>query len=334
STVTVSTLQKFADQQVIAHGFLPTRQGGTTNVVINHAPSAGPFAGNLNYVEAIVSESTSTFFANILGWVSMTPVGTAVAGAGNPSACVIVLEDLTIGNTTFTLNGCGADVGGDLTGDNPNSRIAGSPTPPVGVTGTCSGTCTNMGDLTTGGPAAEDPLAGLVLPTAPNPSTCVAGTAATLPSGCYTSIASTVTTLSGGGNGIYYVTGPVNIGNLSGSNVLIFLTGAGRILSGNNNELHLSGRTSGPYTGIAIFQDPANASNFATGNHFTLDVTGAIYMPGADVDFPNHLTFSASTCSMFIAKSLAVRNGSGAVSNNGCASTFGGAAYLKASIAQ
>ncbi|MNC92757.1 hypothetical protein D3C83_92410 [compost metagenome] len=61
---------------------------------------------------------------------------------------------------------------------------------------------------------------------------------------------------------------------------------------------------------------------------------GAIYMPGTDVDIANHLTFSAGTCTLFIARSLSIRNGSGAVSGSGCASAFGGAAFLTASIAQ
>ena len=329
-TVTLASLEKFADQQVSAHGFQPTRLGGTTNVVVNHGPSSGPFAGNVNYVEAIVSESTSTFFANILGWLSMTPLAKSVAGAGNPAACMILQQDLTIGNTTLTLNGCGVAVGDDLIGENPNSRITGSPLPPVGVTDTCAGPCANMGDLTMGAPLPDDPFLGLAAPAMPS-GPCTAGTAATLSPGCYSGIADTVTTLS---PGIYYVTGPVNVGNLSGNNVLIYLTGAGQILAANNRELHLSGRTSGPYTGIAIFQDPSNANNFNTGNAFTLDVNGAIYMPGADVVFNNHLIFTAGTCNMFIAKSLAIRNGSGSVSNTGCAAAFGGAAFLTASIAQ
>ncbi|HUR21464.1 MAG TPA: pilus assembly protein TadG-related protein [Vicinamibacterales bacterium] len=333
-SVSLTSLEKFADQQVIAHGFVPTRQGGTTSVVVNHGPSAGAFAGNVNYVEAIVSESTSTFFANILGWISMTPLASAVAGAGNPSACLMTEEDMAIGNTALTLNGCGVGIGGDLSGTNPNARIVGAPTPIVGVTGVCTGTCTAMGSLTTGAPATVDPLEGLALPTAPDPSTCIAGVAATLPAGCYTSIASTVTTLSGGGDGIYYITGPVNIDNLSGTNVMLYLTGAGHLQAANNKQLHLSGRTSGTYTGIAIFQDPTNPSNFDTGNNFALDVKGAIYMPGTDVDFPNGLTFTATTCTLFIAKSLTIRNGNGSINNSGCAGAFSGAAFLTASIAQ
>ena len=330
-SVSQSSLEKFADQQIIAHGFQPARLGGTASIVVNRPPLSGTFVGNTNYVEVIASESTSTFFANILGWISMTPLATAVAGAGNPSACMIIEDDLTIGNTALVMNGCGVSVGDDLEGTNPNARIVGTPTPSVGVGGTCSGTCSGMGILTTNAPSVPDPLEGLVPPVSPDPSTCTAGVAATLNPGCYTSIGPTVTTLN---PGIYYVTGTIQIENLTGTNVMIYLTGAGHLTSNNNKQLHLTAPTSGPYTGIAIFQDPTNVSNFDAGNNFLLDVSGAIYMPGTDVDFPNALTFSSTTCTLFIAKSLKVRNGNGSISNSGCAAAFGGAAFLTASIAQ
>ena len=327
--VSQASLEAFADQQVGAHGFVSTRLGGTTSVVINRGPSSGPFAGNVNYVEAIVSEATSTFFGTLLGFVSMTPLATAVAGAGNPNACMIVMDDMTIGNTALTLSGCGLSVGGDLTGDNPNALVTGTPTPDVGVTGTCSGTCTGMGRLTTGAPTPIDPLAGLAAPT--NPGGCIAGVAATLNPGCYTSIGPTVTTLN---PGIYYVTGIVDIGNLSGNGVMIYLTGAGQLTGEQNQAIHLTAPTSGPYTGIAIFQDPSDANNFEVKNSFTIDVFGAIYMPGVDVEFKNHLIFTATGCNLFIAKSLTIKNGSGSISNTGCASAYGGAVFLNASIAQ
>jgi Flp pilus assembly protein TadG len=331
SAVTQAALEAFADQQVAAHGLTPTRQSGTTSVIINRPPTTGAFAGNASYVEAIVSEPTSMFFGRILGWASMTPGAISVAGAGNPSNCLIINEDMGIGNMTVTLNGCGAGIGGNLAGNNPNSTITGSPTPPVGVSGTCTGTCTSMGALATGAPAPTDPLAGLAAPTAPDPVTCVPGSGTTLNAGCYTSIPASVTTLN---PGIYYVTGTVNIDNLTGSGVMIYLTGAGQLDGENNSSLNLTAPTSGPYTGIAIFQDKLNTSEFKLKNQFTLNVSGAIYMPGVDVDFKNTVSFTNTNCTLFIAKSLKIKNGNGALSNSGCAATFGGAIFLNASIAQ
>jgi hypothetical protein len=57
-------------------------------------------------------------------------------------------------------------------------------------------------------------------------------------------------------------------------------------------------------------------------------------MPGVDVEFKNALTFTLTNCSLFVAKSLTIKNGNGSLSNAGCGSAFGGAAFLNASIAQ
>ena len=102
-----------------------------------------------------------------------------------------------------------------------------------------------------------------------NPGGCIAGVAVTLSPGCYTSIATTVTTLNSGN---YYVTGPVNINNLSGSQVMIYVAPGGSLTAGNGKSLTLTAPTSGTYSGIAIFQDRSNTSNFDTGNNFTLSV--------------------------------------------------------------
>src|SRR5689334_20931616 len=37
--VSQASLEKFADQQIIAHGFQPARLGGTANVVVNRPPT-------------------------------------------------------------------------------------------------------------------------------------------------------------------------------------------------------------------------------------------------------------------------------------------------------
>ena len=43
-SVSLTSLEKFADQQIIAHGLSPARLGGTTSLVVNRGPSAGTFA--------------------------------------------------------------------------------------------------------------------------------------------------------------------------------------------------------------------------------------------------------------------------------------------------
>jgi len=331
TTVSQGSLEAFADQQVATHGFSPARLGGTATVVINHPPSAaaGALAGNPNFVEAIVSEQTDTFFAKIIGWAQLTPAARAVAGTGNPANCLITMQNLDIGNSEIDTNGCSVAVGGNLGGTNPNAEITGTPVPTVAVTGTCSGTCGAMGTLTTGAPPPTDPLAGMAAPS--NPGGCVAGTAATLTAGCYTSIASTVTTLNAG---IYYITGQVDVGNLTGSNVMLFLAPGAQLTAQNNKSLTLTAPSSGTFKGVAIFQDRTNTNDIDIKNNFTLTVTGAVYFPGADITIKNSLLIANTTCTLFISKSLNVFNGSGNFTNSGCASLYGGAAYLTVTIAQ
>jgi Flp pilus assembly protein TadG len=354
-----ANMQAFAEQQVSAHGFTPSSCGSTgvgdVSLCLYNPPLAAdvkdPSFASSNYVEAKLSRKTSTFFAKVLGFANMSPGALAVAGTSNNLGCIITLgssgtppNSLEVGNSVLTLNGCNAEVGGSLNAYNPNSTINGAPIPSVGVVGPICAGCSDcltptslrcIGKSTLGAPMPSDPLLRLVAPVNPNPGGCAAGVTPTLPPGCYTSIASSVNTLTPGG--IYYVTGPVNFGNnhnLTGTEVMIYLTGSGAINAGNNSGLHLKAPTSGPYTGIAIFQDPTDHYDFTTGNSFVLDVDGAIYMPGADVNISNHLNFAGTNCTLFIAHSLHIANGSGQMTNAGCASTFGGAAFLSVSIAQ
>ena len=125
-----------------------------------------------------------------------------------------------------------------------------------------------MGKLTTGAPMPTDPLAGLPPPPQAGVG-CpagIVGVGPTLDPGCYTNI-SGVSLLN---PGIYYVTGTFNAGDVTGVGVMIYLTGMGKIRMGNNTQLTLSAPTSGPYEGIAIFQDPSDTQNFDADNHVTI----------------------------------------------------------------
>ncbi len=337
SSILQADMEAFADREVAAHGFSPTRLGGTTTVTVNHPPIVAT-GFNDQFVEVLVSEDTSTFFAKIIGRASMTPGASAVAGSGNPSNCLITNQNLTIGggNTQITLNGCGAGVGGNLSvGNGASTGISGTPSPPVAVTGTCSGQCGvgHAGTLTTGTPPPTDPLAGLA--PYPNPNGCQIGNTSSITPGCYSQITSNVHTLQAGN---YYVTGDVTIGNnstLAGDHVMIFLTGAGRInVTGNNANLTLTAPTSGTYKGIAIFQDVTDTNNWVAGNSFTLNITGVIYMPGTDVIFNNNPNFVSTQCNLFLSKSLNLGNGTGTFTNSGCSSLYGGAAFLTVTIVQ
>jgi Putative Flp pilus-assembly TadE/G-like len=361
---TSSDLWTFGQHEVAILGLTPVNPCDATSgtaLCVNRPPTAGPYAGNPNFVEAIVSApSTATFFGRVLGWMTGNPGARAVAGTVNPADCVIIKEDLEIGNFEFHLDGCSLSVGGELACTNPTSTVQGSPTPSVNVTG-ASSDCNpdpympGLNDNT--GVAPIDPLAGKLpavsWPDAtlfPGSTTCIAGTTPVLTPGCYNNISPAVTTLLPGN---YYMTGTVNIDHLSGDDVFLYLTNectdpscgpGGRFnVIDMNKTLHLTAHTAGPYTGIAVWQHASDTNPFScitcpggnTPNSFRLEWSGALYMPGVDQEFKNHVEFvPLNGCALYITRNLTVKNGNGSMTNTNCAALFGGAAFLSIAVTE
>ena len=322
-------LQAFANREVVAHGFTPAPDGDA-DVVVTTPPDDGAFAGQPKFVKVVVSRTTATFFARVLGWANLRPGARAVAGTSQPEYCFITMDDLNVGNDTWTLNGCNVGVGGDLNVLPSGVVIQGSPTPFVGVSGTCTGPCSQAGSLSTGAPAPIDPMAGLAAPTVSGPCG-PAPVTNPLPGGCYTTIPTGVTTLQSGAT--FKVTGLWRPDSVTGSNVLIYLTSTAEIDGGNNGSLNLVAGNTAPYAGIAIYGDPG--STLGATNHFTLNITGAIYMPGGTGDFKNHLEITDTGCSLFIFNTFTEKNGNAKVfKTTGCAGQFSNAAFLGVALAE
>ncbi len=77
--------------------------GGTVNsVAINTPPTGGPYAGQQDYVEAIITASVPTYFLRVLGF-STVPISTRATAKPNPApVCIWALDtvaqhDLVIG---------------------------------------------------------------------------------------------------------------------------------------------------------------------------------------------------------------------------------------------
>jgi hypothetical protein len=339
-------LYRMASHEVSALGFSPVACGSTggASLCVYHPPVSGPFTGNADYVEAVVSEqSTATFFGRILGWSSASPGARAVAGVANPTYCMIIHDFMEIGNTCpsspgFLLNGCGLAVGnGGLNGANPNSCIEGTPMPPVDVGGPCTGTCSDMGVLTTNtGVVPDDPLKNLPAFANPYPSCgpAVPNGSGAIDPGCYDNVPAGTRILN---SGRYYITGSLNVDDLDGSSgVFIYLAGPnGQIKVGNGagQKLKLTALNSAPYAGIAVFQARGNTNEWDAKNQFTLTLNGAIYMPDVDIDFKNGVDIAQTNCSMFIVNSFKIKNGSGTLNNSGCAA-FTNAAFLSVTVAE
>jgi hypothetical protein len=324
-----ANLQLFAEYETTAHGYPPAP--GTT-ITVNNPPNSGAYAGSANYVEVILSKSNNTFLGNILGIASLTPSARAVAGTSSPMNCFTALGDMHVNQAAIQADGCGVAVGGNLYGDHTLARIYGTPTPDVSVTGSCIGYCSNMGHLVTGAPKPLDPLYGQYTP--PSSGACVPVPAGmtSIPPRCYTSIPSSVTTLQ---SGTFVVTGQVDIGNLTGNGVLLYLTGGGYLSSQKTNKsLTISAQTSGPYAGLAIWQDASDTLTWDGKNNFTVRITGAVYMPGADFDYKNSVNIVQTGCTVWVVNDWVMKNGNGNADVSGCGSTFPSAPFLGTSLAE
>jgi hypothetical protein len=368
-SLTTAQLQNFANQAVQAHGFTPTATACDTptttavSVCVYKPPQDGAFTSTAGYVEVTVQQQTNVFLGLLSGGY-LRPLNRAVAGYANPSNCFITFANLNLGlpgggGSHMDMGGCGVAVGGQANaGTSVNVKIVysdtqASPAPVSISSGICNSSRCPLGDFNgSTSPAPTDPLSSLPDYTSPTGVNCpagAAGTAATLSPGCYTSIATTVQTLTAGN---YYITGRVQINQITATGgVMLYLacpagtapcsgSNAGGNLaatnSGGTHFLNIVAANSGTYEGIAIFQDRQNFTPWDAmiDNSFTLDLTGAIYSPKADLTFSNSFSVSSTGCSILIANSYTVKDGAGQFLNTNCASDFGGAAFLTVSLAE
>lgn len=321
-----SDLQAFANRDVVMNGFTPSPDGDT-HVEVVAPPDHGAYASKPKYVQVTVWRDTPTLFGTVLGWLSMRPTAYAVAGTSAPEDCLIVMDDLTIGNAEINMKGCNVHVGGDLIGNNPNADIQG----PAAAAGSCSGGKHGLcdADTVTGAPPPQNPFEGLAAPSVSG--SCGAATLNPLPPGCYSSIPASVTTLQ---SGTFKVTGKITLGSsLTGNGVLVYLTSTGSI-DGNTGELDLTALdNNAPYAGIALYGDPGSTIDYKNG--FRLKIKGAIAMAGTDVDFKNGIEIEDTGCTVFVFKSFQAKNGNGMVFNSdACASQFTNASFLGVTLAE
>ncbi len=270
---------------------------GTVCVQIG-TPTSGPHQGKALYVEALVAAVHTTYFMRLLGISTTEITARAVAtnlSGGPSSGCLYTLgppgssiEGVNLnGNATLNAPTCGINDDGNYnTQGNSLTVNAGS----FGVSGSAnvsgkggSVSCGAPGPCPTYGmPAATDPMASknppITAPSQPPPSSscpahgaCNVTTSGTqvLQPGTYSSItigSSSTVTLS---QGIYYIDGPGGVSfngsaTLTGSDVMFYFTGSASInATGGGNQvsnIQLSAPTSGPYTGILMYQDPADTN--------------------------------------------------------------------------
>jgi len=110
---------------------------------------------------------------------------------------------------------------------------------------------------------------------------------------------------------------------LNGSNVSIVFSGtAGNYAhaptdnsTGQGGILNIQAPTSGPWSGVAIYQDPNLSTGVDVtykGNNPAWDITGLVYLPNADVTLSGAVNKSSNgaACMVMVAKSVLI-NGTG-----------------------
>jgi hypothetical protein len=334
------------------------------SVTVNNPPLSGSYTSSSSAIEVLISQPQPLFFSSLFLNSQPTASSRAVALEGSSSdGCVMALDkgDVTdglgdSGTGKLTLNGCTIYVNSSsasalqMSGSASINALAAYIVGNYTMSGTATFTTTN--GITTGSTAAPNPYAGVSVPTF---SGCNSATSIAVSSGTKTLSAATYGgTMVICGSLSTSGTGTLNLGagtyildsgslsasgtsTITGTGVTIILTSSkssyGTASISGGTTVTLTAPTSGPLSGLAIFQDPkasgkTNTLSGAAGQN----ITGAIYFPNEAVSFSGgSVTGTAAKCTQLIGLTLTF-SGTTTLNSNcsgvGVAGVGGGATKL------
>ena len=295
-----------ATNEAIRNGFL------VGEITVNYPPSvdADVYAGNTQYVEVLINRTIPTIFGSIFSVASMNVAARAVAGVGSYSLnCIYSLDPsgpgaLVVENGGELNTNCGVAVNstdGNAVDVN-SSGILDATGSGIAISGGWTGNKTPSPTPSTGTAASPDPLAYLQQPTV---GSCdftglvtVSGNQ-TLNPGVYCG-GIKITTASSTANlnpGTYILKGGLEVGasgQVFGAGVTLFNTFDGTypfkpFNFGTGCKAQLSAPTSGPLSGVLMYQDslaPADVVNtFACASDTPPELTGILYFPTQTIFF-------------------------------------------------
>ena len=292
-------------------------------VTVNIPPLSGENAGDPDYIEVIVEEQPTSFFIHVVvpGRSTVQARGVATVGSYPAEYAIIVLDEHAceaydqIGGAHLTINGGGVMVNSDCQPDAFSNSGSGDllVDSPIHVHG---GDQTGGSSITSPDPVTvpwtiDDPLADVVPPTLGAPAPGSTGTATnpdtwrvttdvvltlqpgTYYGGFYSNCTCTIYMAPGvyimAGGGFTKAGGTTFVGN----GVMIYVTENPTNATGDgapmpfdlagSGALDLSPATSGPYAGIALWQDASVTSDFRMRGSNDL-AEGIFYVPGATMD--------------------------------------------------
>ncbi|HEX2721507.1 MAG TPA: pilus assembly protein TadG-related protein [Gemmatimonadaceae bacterium] len=282
-------------------------------VTVNYPPATGPYAGNSQYVEVLINKSIPTIFGSIFNVSSMNVQARGVAGVASYSLnCVYTLDPSGAGALTIesgkSLNtNCGVSINSSSSSalDLSSSGDLVATGAAVGITGNYAGGggASVTPTPVTGIAPVPNPLVTVVMPTVGSCTfatrVVVTGTM-TLNPGVYCG-GIQVSNSSAQANlnpGTYILAGGglsvTNSGRINGTGVtLINTTGPFAFQPftfGSGCKSDLRAPTSGAFSGIVMFQDPAApstpGSTFAcSSDNGDPELTGTVYLPNSSIDF-------------------------------------------------
>lgn len=299
------------------HGF------AASTVTVNPTPLYGAFAGKSGYTEVIISNPTPTYLMRFFKVNTVSVTARSVSGGGLASPTCVCLSgtsgDILNLSNNAKLNATSCGVYDDSVSNNALSVVGSAQINALSLATVSStwnnasnyasnvnnaGSITSSTHIQTGVASACGPS----LPVAPTWGTCLAdpypnwtsGTVHVGPSAggtqCYNSL-----TVGANGNSIYldpgtyvikggqlhFESGSGGHSNYGGTGVTFYLTAGASLVVDNGANVNLTAPSSGTYSGILVYQDPADANGISIQGGSSTNFNGEILAPSANINLGN-----------------------------------------------
>ncbi|HET6620245.1 MAG TPA: pilus assembly protein TadG-related protein [Dongiaceae bacterium] len=340
----------------VAAGEADATRNGFTNgvnnvtVTINKPPTQGAYAGKDTAVEVILTKERATLFSSLFTAKSVNIEVRSVATTKKVGVyCILALAEhepaalLFTGTANVLLKNCGINVNSDDSSGALTSKgasvVGATYADIVGGLSQSNNSELNVGTITTGADAIDDPYENLNVPAGSGCDytnfTVGSSESKSLTPGRYCGgILIQGTAYFSAGN--YVIVGgtlDIRAGAVVTSDtvngVTIFLTGSGTdyamVNINGGAQVNLVASTAGDYKGIAVFQDRnAPVKNTGSPNTFNggsnLSITGAVYIPKQLVVYNGGNTTNGS-CTRVVAYMITFSGNAGL--NTDCGYGFG-----------
>ncbi len=312
-TTLLNAAQNALTENGLSGSTLLTQCSGTPSgltLTVNNGPcalgSADPNHGNSNFVEAVVSEPVSTYFAKVLGpsFASVTISARAESMVGSSRNCLYIGGGGATMNSNDTLTAsCGINDNGSFMA---NSNVTLSAQNAISIHGTLTDNGATMTPTpVTGTAIVPDPLSYLTPPSAGSCTNLnpMQGAGNTMNPGTYCGLnvnSNSTLTLS---PGTYVFEGAMNLGSnttLSGNGVTLYFT-SGSLQMNSNTTVDLVAPTSTSecatcyYPGILVWQSSSNSTGMTIDSNTASTWQGAIYLPDAALTLNSNGNLAAYT---------------------------------------